>query len=165
VTQTTLAQQIERAKELLRTVRHAAMATVNADGTPHNSPYFFMRDDRLEHLYWGSHPESIHSQNILRTGRLFVVLYDAQVRGGLYVEAANGHPVEGDELVTALAVHNALRAKEGRSPIPQAYYQGDSPQRMWMADVGRLWVNGTLRDADDLVVRDIRTEITAVDLL
>lgn len=60
--------QIDRAKELLRTVRHAAMATVNADGTPHNTPFFLILDPELKRVYFGSHPHSVHSQNVVRTG-------------------------------------------------------------------------------------------------
>jgi hypothetical protein len=48
-----LAARIEQAKHLLNDVRFAAMATVNEDGTPHNTPYFFMYDETITHLYWG----------------------------------------------------------------------------------------------------------------
>jgi hypothetical protein len=141
------------------------MATVNEDGSPHNTPYFFMRDDSLEHLYWGSHPDSQHSQNVARTGQIFVVLYDALERGGLYIEADDGHVAEGEELETALAVHNALRAKEGREPLPISYYQGDKPQRVYVATTRRFWVNGTERGVDELIIRDVRYEISREDLL
>jgi hypothetical protein len=161
-----LAQHIGRARELLRTARHAAMATVNADGSPHNTPYFFMCDDTLEHLYWGSHSESQHSKNILRTGQVFVVLYDMRERGGLYIRAEQAHMVEGEESAAALAVHNKLRARDGRPPIPDTYYADTkNPQRMWGAVPTNFWVNGAERDADGWITRDIRVEIWAKDLL
>ncbi|MDF2460776.1 MAG: hypothetical protein K0S68_179 [Candidatus Saccharibacteria bacterium] len=158
------AERTERARELLRTVRHAAMATVNADGSPHNSPYFFMAGPGLEHLYWGSHPESLHSQNILRTGQLFVVLYDAIERGGLFIEAGDGHILEGEELDDGLAVHNALRAREGQEPIGREYYV-EGPQRMWGARTKRFWVNASERDDDGGLVRDYRLEVRREDLV
>jgi predicted pyridoxine 5'-phosphate oxidase superfamily flavin-nucleotide-binding protein len=36
----TIRQRIERARELLHTVRHVALATVNEDGSLHNAPVF-----------------------------------------------------------------------------------------------------------------------------
>lgn len=158
-------QRINRARELLRTVRHAAMATVNEDGTPHNTPYFFMCSPDLRYLFWGSHPASQHSQNIVRTGQIFVVLYDAHERGGLYIRADKAHITEGQELEVALEVHNRRRAAEGRAPIPMEYYQGGSPQHMYTATVQQLWVNEAIRDANGVLVRDQRAEIAKEDLL
>jgi hypothetical protein len=157
--------KIARAKELLTTVNHAAMATVNADGSPHNTPYFFMRDDALEHLYWGSHPDATHSQNVLRTGQIFVVLYDAMERGGLFIRADDAHIAEGDELVQALHYHNERRVKRGKDPLLLDYYQTGSPQRMWVATTRQFWTNGTERDERDHIVRDVRFEITREQLL
>jgi hypothetical protein len=164
--QRTLKEQVERGKELLRTIRHAAMATVNADGTPHNTPFMFMHDGTLEHIFWGSHPDSEHSKNVLRTGEVFVVLYDAfQKGGGLYIKATDGHQLAGDELAGALTVHNALRVSRGQDPLPLTYYTGDSPQRMWSARIEQIWVNASVRDENGLIIRDARTEISAGDLL
>jgi general stress protein 26 len=42
--------RITRAKELLASAKHAAMATVNVDGSPHNTPFFFIYDDQLEYI-------------------------------------------------------------------------------------------------------------------
>ena len=159
------ARHIQRAKQLLASVRHAAMATVNASGTPHNTPYFFMIDHDLTHLYWGSHPNSMHSRNIIRTGRLFVVLYEANERGGLYIEADGGHVLEGDELDAGLAVHNVRRTAEGKEAISRDYYVGDMPQRMWGAKTQRFWVNGAVRGIDGLITEDIREEVTRENLL
>jgi hypothetical protein len=158
-------ERIERARVLLATVKHAAMATVNADGTPHNSPYLFMISDDRQHLYWGSHPRSEHSQNILRTGQLFVVVYDAFERGGLYIEADGGHVLEGPELDAGLAAHNAVRRRLGSGePLTRHYYES-SEQRMWGARTQRFWVNQAQRGADGLVVRDWRYEIARDELL
>lgn len=159
------ARQIARGKELLASVLHAAMATVNEDGTPHNTPYFFMIDHDLRHLYWGSHPDSVHSRNIVRTGRLFVVLFSAYERGGLYIEADGGHILEGDELDIGLELLNARRAAQGEEPLGRDYYVGDKPQRMWGAKTLRFWVNGTRRGPDGLITQDIRTEVGREDLL
>jgi hypothetical protein len=163
--QKTLEEHIERAKELLKTARHASMATVNEDGSPHNTPFLFMHDDLFKNIYWGSHLDSQHSQNAVRTGQIFVVLYDAVERGGLYIKAKDAHPLEGSELIAALKVHNNLRLARGQDQLPLDYYTGDSPQHMWSASIAQLWVNGALRDGDGHVVQDIRVEISASDLL
>lgn len=157
-------ETIERAKELLHTARHAAMATVNEDGSPHNTPFRFLYDPKLQYVFWGSHPESLHSLNIIRTGQIFVVLYDAVLRGGLYMKCENAHMLEGKELEDALVVHNSFREKNGESILNIDYYQGASPQRMWRAEIKNFWVNGAERDAQGHVARDGRKEITARDL-
>jgi len=69
-----LENKIKRAKELITTSRHVSIATVNEDGSPHNSPVRFLYDQNFEYIYWGSHPESTHSKNITRTGK-YLLLY------------------------------------------------------------------------------------------
>ena len=161
----TLDERIQRAKELLRTVRHASMATVNEDGSPHNTPFLFLHDDKLTYIYWGSHPDSQHSKNILRTGQIFVVVYDAIERGGLYIRAEGGHPLEGKEMDAALAVHNQFRAREKKSPLKLSYYTGNSPQRMWSAKTVEFWVVDDEKDANGHLIKDYRRKITVTDLL
>jgi len=160
-----LIDKIIRAKELLKTVRHATMATVNEDGSPHNSPFFFLYNEELTKIYWGSHPESLHSQNVLRTGQIFIAVYDAIERGGFYIEADNGHILDEKELAEGLRVHNTFRAKEGKEPLPLSYYTDDKPQRMWSADVRKIWINDSIRDENERLIKDIRVEIKADDLI
>jgi hypothetical protein len=156
--------RILRAKELLATIRHAAMATDNADGSPHNTPYFFMYDDALQHLYWGSHSGSQHSKNVAHTGQIFVALYDGNQLGGLYIQAKNARITEGEEFIAALTAHNAARARVGKDPLPREYYD-NSKQKMYAADIVAMWVNAAERNDEGLVVRDFRMPITAQDLL
>jgi general stress protein 26 len=158
-------ERIDRAKWLLSNIKHAAMATVNADGTPHNTPYLFMKNDDLSELYWGSHPQSLHSQNVARTGQLFVVLYEANERGGLYIKCKNGRIAAGAELKRALAAHNKLRQSWGQEPLPLSYYSGESGQSMYIANTETFWVNYAERDADGLVKEDKRQEVSCTDLL
>ncbi len=156
---------VDRAKELLNTVRHASMATVNADGSPHNTPFFFLHDSELKFIYWGSHPESLHCQNVTRTGQIFVVVYDAIERGGLYIRAEKGHMLEGSELEKVLTVHNLFREKEGKEPLKVDYYSGDSPQRMWVAETAKFWINTEQRNSDGTIIKDYRIEVAREDLL
>ena len=156
---------IARAKELLKLVRHAAMATVNEDGSPHNTPFMFLRAPDLSRVYWGSHPESVHSRNVLRTGQAFIVLYDAVERGGLFMRTDDIMLLEGAGLEAALMVHNQARLARGLDALTAGYYLGESPQRMWSATPRQWWVNGSRRDAQGHIERDVRYEVQVRDLL
>jgi hypothetical protein len=158
-------ERVKRATELLKTVRHAAVATVNEDGSPHNSPVFFQYDKELKYLYWSSSPEAQHSQNIARDGRVFVVLYEANEGGGLYIEADNARVLAGKELAEGLKVLNEFRARRGKESLGADYYTGDSPQRLYRANVQKLSVNVSERDEDGNIIRDYREEIEREGLL
>ncbi|MBM3257489.1 MAG: pyridoxamine 5'-phosphate oxidase family protein [Candidatus Liptonbacteria bacterium] len=157
-----LNNRIAVAKELLRTIRFAAMATVNADGSPLNSPLFFIPDPKLKYFYWGSHPDSLHSQNALHTGKIFATIFDE--RGGLYMAAENAHILEGGKLASALEAHNVARARFNKKPITIDYYTGANPQRMWAATITHFWVNLMERDADGRLIRDSKQEISRENL-
>lgn len=159
-------KRISRAKELLATGRHAAMATVNADGSPHNTPFYLILDDKLEHIYFGSHPESIHTQNVLRTGQMFIVIYDLNQIGGLYMKAENGHELKDKELEEGLTAHNTTRARDGKPPLGREYYEGNNPQRMYGADLVTFWINAEERGGpENHIVREYRHEIRRGDLI
>lgn len=155
---------VARAKYLLNNVQNAAMATVNDDGSPHNTPFFFIHDNPLRYIYWSSQPESLHSKNIERDGRIFVVVYEANEGGGLYIEADEAHVLKGDELIEALDVNNALRFKEGKGILAASYYANESPQRMYSAKPNHLYVNYSERNTDGKITRDIRHEVTIAEL-
>ena len=157
--------QINRAKELLIRARHASMATVNEDGSPHNTPFMFLFDEDLKYIYWGSHPDSEHSENLLRTSKAFIVIYDAIEKGGLYIKVETAQPLKGEELRIALNIHNKARLARGQDPLALSYYGAPNPQRMWSAKTMQFWVNGTKRDKEGNVTRDIRIEIKRDDLV
>ena len=156
--------RIQRARELLSTARNAAMATVNADGSPHNTPFHFIIDDTREHIYWSSSPESLHSQNLARTEQAFIVIYEADKGGGLYLQGEQAHELSDDELGQGLAVWNAQRAKEERSSLQAGRFTGESPQRMYRISITKYWVNASEKDAAGNVTQDYRHEITREEL-
>src|SRR5262245_58914344 len=131
---------ITQAKELLRTARHGAMATVNADGSPHNTPYHLLVADDLSYFYWSSKPEAVHSQNIERTGQAYVVVYDSFAsNGGLYVQLEEAHKLQGAEVDAAIAAHTKVRAKVGKAPIAKEDY-AKTGQVFYGAKPVKLWV-------------------------
>ncbi|MES2216700.1 MAG: pyridoxamine 5'-phosphate oxidase family protein [Patescibacteria group bacterium] len=151
--------KIDRAKELIHTSRHISLATTNIDGSPHNSPVKFLYDEKLENIYWGSNVESLHSQNILRTGQIFAVLFDRIEFGGVYIKCEGGHILDGKELEVGLEIANASRVKEGQQKIDLDYYSAGSVQKMWSAKITNLWINMPVRDENGLILRDERVEL------
>lgn len=136
------------------------MATVNEDGSPHNTPFFFIHDESLAYIYWCSHPESQHSKNVTRTGKVFVVLYESTTGGGFYIDASHAHELEGVELERALKIHNGMRSREGKDELSSENYMGNSVQRMYAAKPNHFYVNYNQRDIQGKIIKDIRHEIS-----
>lgn len=151
--------KLNRAKELIYTSKHISLATTNADGSPHNSPVRFFYDEKLENIYWGSNVEALHSQNILRTGQIFAVLFDRIEYGGVYINCVGGHILLGKELEIGIEITNSFRAKEGEQKITIDYYSTGSVQKMWSAKIANLWINMPVRDENGLILRDERVEL------
>jgi len=159
--------QIELARKLLKTVRHAAYATISEDGSPHNSPLMLIYNEDLTKLYIGSYSESLHVKNLVRTGKAFAVLFDSFTKGqgGVYIIGINAHECNGDELVEALRVHNAVRARHKSQPIDISYYQTAKPsQRMYSMDIAKIEIYSIIRGDDGLVVSEARVEVDAREL-
>jgi len=159
--------ETDKAKDLLKNIRHFALATVNDDGTPHNTPLFCIFNESLNKVYWGSHPDSLHSKNIERTHEGFLVIFDSITSGlgGLYLTLKNAHCVTESELPEALSVHNAKRAQKNKEPLDVSYYQEPNVQKMWVADVAKIEVYGAARDDKGHIYKEARIEITAQELL
>lgn len=157
--------KINRAKELLFTSNHIALATTSADGSPHNSPVKFLCDEKLENIYWSSHIEALHSQNILRTGQVFAVIFDRIEVGGVYIKCEGGHVLDGKELEVGLEITNSSRVKEGKEKITLDFYSEGSVQKMWSAKITNLWINMPVRDENGFILKDERVELNRGTLL
>ncbi len=156
---TLLETKIQRARELIRTSKHIALATTNADGSPHNSPVRFFYDTTLEHIFWGSATEAQHSQNIVHTGQVFAVLYDRIETGGVFMQCNEGRILEESELEAALDIVNNERIKDGQQPVSLDYYTSGGPQKMWSARIVNIWINMPVRDERGFILRDERVEL------
>lgn len=160
--------QIELARNLLQTVRHAAYATVNQDGTPHNSPLMLIHNEDLSRLYIGSRSDTLHVRNMMRTGTAFATLYDSFVKGqgGLYITCNDVHECTGDELDEALSIHNKTRARYGSDPIALSYYHEDAPaQRMYSLTVTTIEIYVVERGEDGHISHEARVAVSASELL
>jgi hypothetical protein len=156
--------RIARVKELLHTIRHAAIATVNEDGSPHNTPVFSTFDPELN-FYWASGKATQHSKNIARDGRVFIILFDSYSKGGGLYLRGQAHELEGEELTLGLTVVNANRDHWQRPRVSQAFYEGDQPQRLYKAVCQTAWVNVTERDESGQPIDEARREVAGRDLL
>jgi len=158
-------ERIARAKELLKTVRHAAMATVNEDGSPHNTPYFFAHNADFSRLFWRSRSDTQHSKNIEHTGQLFVVLYTSAGKGdGLYFQAGNARQADAAELDEIIAQFNLARQAAAMPVVDPGIYKTAVP-KFYVATVENIWINSADVDTNGIITRDYRVPITAADLL
>ncbi len=74
-------RHITSAVNILKSIHYINIATVCEDGSPWNTPVSASFDENLN-FHWGSNPNSVHSQNIRRDSRAFVVVYDSTVPEG-----------------------------------------------------------------------------------
>jgi hypothetical protein len=74
-------RHINSAREILKKIHYLNIATVNEDGSPWNSIVSCSHDDQLN-FYWGSCRDSVHSQNIRRSSKVFVTIYDSTAPEG-----------------------------------------------------------------------------------
>ena len=153
--------------KLLESVRHVALATVNEGGTPHNTPLFFIYNANFSKMYWGSHPNSLHSRNITRTSEGYAVVYDSKEygQGGLYLTLKNAHKVTKEELPEAVKVHNDTRTRWGKDPLGMKYYQEPDGLRMYVADITIIEKYGMVRDTEGRVSEETRIEISPEELI
>lgn len=153
-------------KELLKTIRHVALATVNEDGSPHNTPLFFALDEELSKLYFVSRLSSVHSANILRTGKGFVALYDSNTfKGGIYLTLENGRIANGDELEEGLQVYNEKTAEFNIDVLPDDYHLVEDGYKLFICDVAKIEVYTAEEDVNGHLIKETRKEVKAEDLL
>jgi hypothetical protein len=159
-------EEIIAIKALLDDVLIASYATVNEDGTPHNTPLMLIHDESFKKVYIGSSLESLHVKNMLRTGNAFIVIYSSSIptkasKGGIYLKGVNAKECRGEDLKEALRVHNATRAKSGREPIDISYYEDEgSLQRMYSLDVVSFEIYSSIRsNKTGLITKEGRVNI------
>jgi hypothetical protein len=152
-------ERIERAKQLLAEIHHVPIATVNADGTPHSSPVFMAFDEKLCG-YWASHPLTQHSQNILRDGTVFLVVFDSREgHGGLYIKAVANAIEDRAEAEEALIILRTLKEKVYGSMGDIDDYTGKGTQRLYRATPTNAWLNRSERSPEGVIIRDSRFEV------
>lgn len=159
-----LEERINRAKQLLQEIHHVPVATVNEDGSPHDSPVFMAFDDRLCG-YWASNIETQHSKNIARDSRIFMVVFDSREgHGGLFIQAT-AKPLETEaEAKHGYETLKALKQQLYGDMGGLGLYVGDGSQRIYCAEPLKFWINKSDRNEEGVIIRDRRYEITLEQL-
>lgn len=131
-------RHLESAVKILTSINHMTLATVCADGSPWNTPVSPTPSKDLV-FRWGSNEESVHSQNVRREPRVFVVIYDSTAPDGL------------GEGVYMQGIAEELDEKEGSL-------------RMYRFTPQKVWINDEERNEDGSFKRDVRVEIPLREL-
>ncbi len=74
-------RHIESATKILKDMKYMTIATVCSDGSPWNTPVAPTPSKDLI-FRWGSNENSVHSQNIRKEKRVFVVIFDSHAEEG-----------------------------------------------------------------------------------
>ena len=100
----------EVASAILRANNYCTLATVTADGAPWGTPIHFAYDETT--IYWLSQPDTVHSLNIERDGRVFITVFDSRQlaetlgdRGAVYI-SSRAAKLTGDAALAARDVYN-----------------------------------------------------------
>ena len=153
-------------KELLKFIRHIALATVNEDGSPHNTPLFFAIDDKFENLIFVSRVSSLHSRNLLRTREAFATIFDSnEFHGGIYLKLENARIAGGDEFKNCLKVFENKCKELDNSVLPLNFYLIDDGYRLFVLDINKVEVYGSVEDEKGKLIKEQRREIDRKELL
>jgi transcription elongation factor GreA-like protein len=110
-------------------------------------------------MMWASSPQAVHSQNIARTGQAFAVLFDSMDAGGGLFMRGKARQLDDSELVAALTIFNQRREAQLAEHLPERYFIGDGPQRLYCLEPEQLWVNSATRDEYNNIIEDKRYEV------
>ncbi len=131
-------RHLTSAVEILKGMKYLTIATVCEDGSPWNTP---VAPSPMKDLVftWGPNENSIHSQNIRREKRVFVVIYDSHAEEG----AGEGVYMKGiaEEL---------------------DHYEGTL--KMYRFTPEKIWINDEENNEDGSFKRDIRVELDVPSL-
>lgn len=159
-------KRIEQVRRTIANSKIVPIATVSPGGVPHNSPVFLAFDADFNAI-WSSDPASQHSQNIERTGQVFLAVFDSanSVGGGLYIEAqASEIPVQDPDFLPALKVYaEAKKIADAPVPIRDDFTQPKG-QRLYIAVPKSLWINYSTKDESGKIIRDQRFRVTIAAL-
>lgn len=153
----------ERARAVLKEIFLVPLATVNEDNSPHLSPVFLAFDKDLNG-YWNSSAEALHSQNIVRTGQVFLVIFDSShSRGGLYMEAEAKELSDQAEIEQAWQAMDARKRAIGDGMAPLAELPPTSC--FYKLTPHKFFINYSDRDEQGHIIKDNRIEISRSDLM
>lgn len=155
-----------RERQLLQSVRHIALATVNEDGTPHNTPLFFAINDTFDRLYFVSREASLHSQNFLKSGNAFAVMYDSNdFNGGLYITIKNGRLAAGTELQAGLSIFNQKCKAVDNDALPRNYHLIKNGYRLFIGDITKIEKYQSIDDENGKLKEEARMIVSVEEIV
>ena len=131
-------RHLESAAEIIKEMKYMTIATVCTDGSPWNTPLAPTPSKDLV-FRWGSNEGSVHSENIRRDKRVFVVIYDSKAPEG----AGEGIYMKG---------------------IAQELAEHEGTLRMYRFVPEQIWINDEESDEAGNFKKDIRVELSIEDL-
>jgi nitroimidazol reductase NimA-like FMN-containing flavoprotein (pyridoxamine 5'-phosphate oxidase superfamily) len=131
-----------KAQAILDRINYITLATVSNDGQPWNSPVYCAYDEDYS-VYWGSHIDSQHSQNIRANSKAFIVVYDSTVAPGLgsgvYMQASCTDLTDPEEIAAA---HKLIQDRRPNPYWKLSEVQADRPVHLFKAVPQKIWMNG-----------------------
>lgn len=147
----------KQAQAIIDDIRYMAIATVNENGDPWNTPVARYHFDDDYTLYWASWTENQHSKNIRNNGKVFIVVYDStpstgQPSQGVYIQALAEEVTAENEAMEAAKVFR----NDPYNPSDGKEYLDEKPRRIYKAIPQKIWINDDDNVNDNFV--DIRVE-------
>lgn len=150
---------LKHAKDILKSIRYATIATVSKDGKPWNSPVAHRFGEDLT-IYWFSDKTSQHSQNIRVNNDVFIVIYDSKAPDGegegVYIEAKGYELTDPDEIIAS----GVKKDPEAEGPDE---FMGDAISRVYKAVSQRVWLNDA-EVQNGKFIRDFKVEVSLNEL-
>jgi hypothetical protein len=131
-------RHLESATQILKEMKYMTLATVCEDGSPWNTPVAPTPSANLI-FRWGSNEESVHSQNIRREKRVFVVIYDSHAPEG----AGEGIYMKGEA---------------------EELNEYEETLKMYRFIPEKIWINDEENNEDGSFKKDIRVELDIEEL-
>jgi nitroimidazol reductase NimA-like FMN-containing flavoprotein (pyridoxamine 5'-phosphate oxidase superfamily) len=148
----------EKAKQILTSIKYVAIATVDANNQPWNTPVAAFHFDDDYTLYWASWQDNQHSKNIRNNKQVFISVFDStppdEPTSGVYIQA------EAQELTNEAHVMKAAEVfgDDRYNPSDGSQYLGDQPRRIYQAIPVHIWLNDDESINGDFVDRRIEAE-------
>jgi len=136
-----LMELIERARQTLKTIANAALATASADGTPWNSAVYIACDEAPT-FYWCSPSTAVHSRNLADNPQVFLLVFDSRQPDhsgqAVYI---SGTATELSDVSAIKRALDCLAARRGERPKSPADFMGSHPRRVYAMVPDMIWTN------------------------
>lgn len=147
---------LKKGKEIIEKIIYITIATVSKEGHPWVSPVYSAYDENYN-FFWVSARESRHSQNILASGEVAIVIYNSTVPEGtgegVYMEAVAKELEDEAEIARAIAY---LYDRKNKPHRKAAEFMGSGPRRVYKAVPQKVWFKGSAKVGESY---DARVEI------